>query len=778
MQGWPYIQMVIDLNQQQVRLRYSVTDANNMKEWGIYNFYGNGVSSYHMANSISAISFSGPGMLGIDDIKITYENPQMPPVASNLRIIGATTFGTTLQGVYDYYDQEADPEDGSIAIWRRCPDDEFTTNVEELKSEIVSANGKPSEYTLKEEDVGYYIQFSVIPKNKAEENSVGIEKDVITETPVRYPKTEPTVSIQTPSEGEYIGFGQQISFTSNAFCDNAEVTKVEYYINGEKAGEATEYPYEFKWTTNRIGRFTAVAKGYNNLQQPEIGVSEPINFYISPVFDVLLCGDDGSTEIGYTIGSNSNIYAKALISNPKDEPLDVCMFLSFYNNENKLIEVGHSKATLQPGDLNIPIEAFIKNKPELVEQTTLIKVFIWNPFTLENYLMPYEKEIIPDLEGMYDMDFYILLGQSNMSGRAGVPSDCKATLDRVYLFDNNYEWVEANNPFNRFNNLNEESYKYSGKMNLGYPFSKILTEYVPIKKIGILNNAYGGSNLTQWEKGNEKGFYEKTLTKALEMQKYGKVKGILWHLGSSDMNRGYTRDEYIQKLNNFITDLRTDLGDPTIPFVAGELAPTSAARIAFNEILMSIDKGTISVPYSACVSAEGTTTSDGSHFDSSSTKLIGKRYATKILQMSYGIIVPDQVPETVNLSEGAVPLVSSGDDAAYAIDGSAVTYCISDIDYPYYTLDLGDEYKITDITLVSRINYNSASERKNIQIQVSNQQDFKTYKVIGSRGSIAYDFKGSWSCYHTDDTLYRYIRVIKTDNERLAFSELIVNGYK
>ena len=39
MQGWPYIQMVIDLNQQQIRLRYSVTDANNMKEWGIYNFY-------------------------------------------------------------------------------------------------------------------------------------------------------------------------------------------------------------------------------------------------------------------------------------------------------------------------------------------------------------------------------------------------------------------------------------------------------------------------------------------------------------------------------------------------------------------------------------------------------------------------------------------------------------------------------------------------------------------------------------------------------------------
>ena len=116
------------------------------------------------------------------------------------------------------------------------------------------------------------------------------------------------------------------------------------------------------------------------------------------------------------------------------------------------------------------------------------------------------------------------------------------------------------------------------------------------------------------------------------MQKYGKVKGILWHLGSSDMNRGYTRDEYIQKLNNFITDLRTDLGDPTIPFVAGELAPTSAARIAFNEILMSIDKGTISVPYSACVSAEGTTTSDGSHFDSSSTKLIGKRYATRFFR--------------------------------------------------------------------------------------------------------------------------------------------------
>ena len=55
--------------------------------------------------------------------------------------------------------------------------------------------------------------------------------------------------------------------------------------------------------------------------------------------------------------------------------------------------------------------------------------------------------------------------------------------------------------------------------------------------------------------------------------------------------------------------------------------------------------------------------------------------------------------------------------------------------------------------------------------------DFSTYKVIGSRDSVAYEYKGRWICFLVDGAKYRYLRVIKTDKDNLAFSELVVNGY-
>ena len=485
---------------------------------------------------------------------------------------------------------------------------------------------------------------------------------------------------------------------------------------------------------------------------------------------------------------------KASINNTSADPIFASSFVALYDENENLLSVATSGSVEVKSGESGDLTAYVELDTDLYETVTYVKAFVWDSTTLQPYMMPVAYEIKPNTSGLTDLDIYLILGQSNASGRAGIASDCKATLDNVYLMNRSYEWEGAKNPFNRYNNIGEESYKYSNKMNFGYPFAKMLSQYVPGQKIGIINNAVGGTNLGQWEKGGTKDYYEKTMLMVKEALKYGEIKGILWHLGSSDMGRGYTRDEYITKLNNFANSFREDIGDMTIPFIVGELAPTSDERIEFNKVFMSIAEGDIHVDYSACVSAEGVVTSDGSHFTSNECKLMGRRYADEILKMNYGIDVPDDIVDNISYAstyenlalKGTASASSTNSSSTYNIsyinDGSTETGWVSggtadDGVMEYCIVDLGDAYTIEEIQLCSRTNYNNEVDRKNLKILVSNDPTFTDYKVFGTRGTIAYAYKGTHEWFSVDTTKYRYVKVIKTVDEGLGLSEVCVYGY-
>lgn len=794
--GWAWLRFEFDLGYKTVTTSYKTSQSGTYTVVGDARpMYANGEgtqeSPYYINPSVGSIYMTGEGYATIDDIVVTHTNTENPPTATELKMKGEMTVGTTLEASYTYFDTEGDIEEGSVITWRRCPDDEFTTYVEEIKTEDISSPTALT-YTITEEDVGYYISFAVIPKNAAAVNPVGIESECRSAQPARIPITIPAVTLTSPLSGSYVPVDKTVTISAEAVCDNTEITQVAFYADGQVIGIDTDYPYELEYVFTETGSKSIYAEAHNALE--EIGYSIAADIIVSPVTDFAVYGD-GEEEIASSIFGMDTLTASGLVNNKTDADIQAVSIIALYDDDNKLISasVGDT-AVAAPGE-STNVSAYLAINDAIAEKVTKVKAFVWDPDTLEPITSYVHYEVIPDTSGLRDMDIYLILGQSNASGRAGISSDCKPTLDNVYLMNRSYDWVAAKNPFNQYNNLGEPSYKWSKSMNFGYPFAKMLSQYLPGTQIGIINNAIGGTSLSQWEKGSGTGYYENTMLYVEEALKYGNIKGILWHLGSSDMGKGYTRDEYITKLNNFANSLRSDIGDMTIPFIVGELAPTSETRIEFNKVFMSIAEGDIHVDYSYCVSAEGIVTSDGSHFTSSETKFFGRRYADAILNMVYGIDVPDDIVENYsydspheNLALNGIVTVSSTNSSSsyspdYINDGSYDNGWVSESaqpgsgDFQYCIIDLGDEYTIEEVKIYSRTNYNNEDDRMNFKILVSNDPDFESYKLFGVRGKIAYPYKESAEYFSVSTDKYRYVKIIKTDETQLGLSELAVFGY-
>lgn len=242
-----------------------------------------------------------------------------------------------------------------------------------------------------------------------------------------------------------------------------------------------------------------------------------------------------------------------------------------------------------------------------------------------------------------DLDIYLLIGQSNMAGVAEVGQMEKDTLSQAFLFNDKNYWEKAvcnTEGFNRYSTVKKASPQ---KLGPGYSFADKLTTYIH-KTIGIVSNAKGGTSIEWWQKGyegpNDFNLYEEAVARtkaALKAAPGSSVKAIIWHQGESD-NSSPKKDLYMERLKKLVQDLRTELGDSTIPFIAGEVGKWNGRGRGVNPVIRRIAG---SIPHSAWVSSEGLTSIDvkknNPHFDTFSQRVLGGRYADQVLQLVYKI---------------------------------------------------------------------------------------------------------------------------------------------
>lgn len=211
------------------------------------------------------------------------------------------------------------------------------------------------------------------------------------------------------------------------------------------------------------------------------------------------------------------------------------------------------------------------------------------------------------------MHIYLLIGQSNMAGRAEIPKELEGIIDRCFLFNEKNEWEPARNPLNRHSPIRKDlNMQRHGP---GYSFAKKMLATQPDATIGIIVNARGGTSIDEWLGKSE--LYWSARKRCKAAMKDGTLKGVLWHQGESDLSNA---DGYLGKLQSLIANIRADLNAPNLPFIAGQIHNGKAINDQIARLPAACHM-------TAFVSSEGLTTTDGTHFDTKSQLLLGERYA-------------------------------------------------------------------------------------------------------------------------------------------------------
>lgn len=245
---------------------------------------------------------------------------------------------------------------------------------------------------------------------------------------------------------------------------------------------------------------------------------------------------------------------------------------------------------------------------------------------------------------------YLCFGQSNMEGQGAIQSQDSIVdsrfqvlqaLDCSNLGRARAEWYTAVPPLCQCG---------SGLSPADY-FGRCMVAKLPDSiRVGVINVAVGGCDIRLFDKDiyqdydstyTERWFADKIeayegnpygylMDLAKLAQQDGCIKGILLHQGES--NTGDSNwPTYVKKIyNDILTDLRLDAN--AVPLLAGEVVslPGSCCS-SMNAIINTLPD---TIPTAHVISSKGCLAMDKAHFDSEGYRIMGRRYAERMLQIS------------------------------------------------------------------------------------------------------------------------------------------------
>ena len=94
----------------------------------------------------------------------------------------------------------------------------------------------------------------------------------------------------------------------------------------------------------------------------------------------------------------------------------------------------------------------------------------------------------------------------------------------------------------------------------------------------------------------------------------------------------------------------------------------------------------------------------------------------------------------------------------------------------WWQVDLGVPYHVTSLQLVNSSDADQQQVGNIFEVRASNHSDGSRYVVLGSQGSSALAFNGTWSFTPINANYYRYIRIVQTNNSNMNIAELRATG--
>jgi hypothetical protein len=221
---------------------------------------------------------------------------------------------------------------------------------------------------------------------------------------------------------------------------------------------------------------------------------------------------------------------------------------------------------------------------------------------------------------------FLLIGQSNMAGRAALDEEASMPTARVFRFGPYGAWEPASDP------LHQQELGYAGT-GPGMSFAHVLAKAMPDIEIGLVPCAVGATALARWVKGGD--LFENAVQRTrAALENGGILAAILWHQGESDARSEADAATYSARLAGMIHNLREELGAEDAPFIAGELGTflTPADFPGAAQVNAALHELAGRAARCMCVSSAGLVDKgDRKHFDTASQRELGRRYAAAFL---------------------------------------------------------------------------------------------------------------------------------------------------
>lgn len=246
---------------------------------------------------------------------------------------------------------------------------------------------------------------------------------------------------------------------------------------------------------------------------------------------------------------------------------------------------------------------------------------------------------------------YLCLGQSNMEGNAKVEEQdtigvddrfqVLAAVDCPEIGREKGHWYKAVPPLARC---------HTG-LTPGDYFGRVMVANLPSNvRVGVINVSVGGCRIELFDKDNYQSYVEsspdwlKNMVKAYDDNPYarlvelaklaqrdGVIKGILLHQGESNTND----KDWPSKVKGVYDNLLKDLGLSVVnvPLLAGEVvhADQNGVCASMNTIIDTLPQV---IPTAHIVSSAGCpAASDNLHFTAEGYRMLGARYAAKMLSI-------------------------------------------------------------------------------------------------------------------------------------------------
>jgi Carbohydrate esterase, sialic acid-specific acetylesterase len=242
------------------------------------------------------------------------------------------------------------------------------------------------------------------------------------------------------------------------------------------------------------------------------------------------------------------------------------------------------------------------------------------------------------------LDIYLLMGQSNMSGRGALEvngAHDQTSTPQIWLFGNDGQWSPAQDPLDSAKGqIDMVSADAAAGVGPGMRFASTLSTKTR-RPIGLVPCAKGGSSISQWQPGlTSDTLYGSCLNRARQAVAHGRIAGILWYQGESDTKTQAAASVWASEFSNMLSAFRRDLGQPNLPVVAVSLADPPPARPEYA-FWKNVQKAQTTLDLSCLRIAKASGLElqrDGLHLSTRAQHILGSRIA---LQMAELRQVPD-----------------------------------------------------------------------------------------------------------------------------------------